>query len=304
MVNDKNFDSFKNLKTPQKWIDNAINIPNTKKKSAPVFFIKYSKYIVAAACLVLVCAVSILVYSSNNKANIPLAKSPDVTQHENGEVEQKPSQPQNSGSSHNALQDNNDKNTPSKNDTEKPDKQSQDDANKAESETEEATKEKDETQEEPTNKDESSSETPPEEESTDPPKDNPTEKPSKPSNKPKPPAPPIKPGTDGSTPGNPGSPSTPSRPGGSVPDDGYATFSIEIDTKYLTSGETIYCTITDQSNNTIISDSPVYVYRSGNTAYASYELYLWNVPYSGYYTCHFFTYDNNIDSDTEYISIQ
>ena len=71
-MNGKNFDSFKNLKAPQEWIDNAINIQNSDKKTTPVFFVKYSRFIAAAACLVLVCIVSIFMYSSHNKTNIPV----------------------------------------------------------------------------------------------------------------------------------------------------------------------------------------------------------------------------------------
>lgn len=72
-----NFDSLKNLNAPQSWIDNAINIPQTKTKEKPVLFIRYSRVLAGAACIVLVCALSLIIFLTQDKNIVPIA--PDHT---------------------------------------------------------------------------------------------------------------------------------------------------------------------------------------------------------------------------------
>lgn len=74
-MNDKNFDSLKNLKAPEKWIENAKKIPQIQEKK-PIFFIRYSKSIAAVACLMLVCAVSLMIVLQKDDGKI-LVIDPD-----------------------------------------------------------------------------------------------------------------------------------------------------------------------------------------------------------------------------------
>ncbi len=82
-MNDKNFDSLKNLKAPDSWIENAMQIPKLQEKK-PIFFIRYSRHLMAVACLVLVCAVSLIIVLQKDDGKI-LVVDPDlqttVTEH-------------------------------------------------------------------------------------------------------------------------------------------------------------------------------------------------------------------------------
>ena len=68
-MRDKNFDSIKNFNVPENWVENALNIPQTEKKS-PVAFIKISRTLSAVASLVLVCALSVAVFFYTQKDDI------------------------------------------------------------------------------------------------------------------------------------------------------------------------------------------------------------------------------------------
>lgn len=68
-MRDKNFDSIKNFNVPENWVENALNIPQTEKKS-PVAFIKFSRTLSAVASLVLVCALSVAVFFYTQKDDI------------------------------------------------------------------------------------------------------------------------------------------------------------------------------------------------------------------------------------------
>ena len=74
-MNDKNFDSLKNLKAPESWIENAMQIPKLQEKK-PIFFIRYSRSLMAVACLVLVCAVSLIIVLQKDDGKI-LVVDPD-----------------------------------------------------------------------------------------------------------------------------------------------------------------------------------------------------------------------------------
>ena len=74
-VNDKNFDSLKNLKAPDSWIENAMSIPKVQEKK-PIFFIKYSRHLMAVACLVLVCTISLIIVLQKDDGKV-LVIDPD-----------------------------------------------------------------------------------------------------------------------------------------------------------------------------------------------------------------------------------
>lgn len=73
-MSDKNFNSIKNFEVPQSWIDGALNIPVTSKDKAPViFFVKYSKFLVSAACILIVCMMSLfLLFRFNNNTKLTI----------------------------------------------------------------------------------------------------------------------------------------------------------------------------------------------------------------------------------------
>ncbi|MBQ4128267.1 MAG: hypothetical protein IJD68_00675 [Ruminococcus sp.] len=74
-----NFDSLKSLEAPKSWIENAINIPQTKK-APPVFFFKYSRAVAFAATFVLVCAISITLFLHQNNDILKIEPTYSSTQ--------------------------------------------------------------------------------------------------------------------------------------------------------------------------------------------------------------------------------
>lgn len=82
-MNKVNFDSLKNLKAPEEWIENAINIPNTKQKKKPILAIfsnKSARLIAAAACLVLVSAISLTVFLTQDRITPPIDPNYEATE--------------------------------------------------------------------------------------------------------------------------------------------------------------------------------------------------------------------------------
>ncbi|MBE6824593.1 MAG: hypothetical protein E7513_04535 [Ruminococcaceae bacterium] len=73
-MNKINFDSLKNLKAPESWIENAANIPQTVEKEKPVliFFLKHSRSLATVACLVLICSVSLTIYLTQDRNVLPI----------------------------------------------------------------------------------------------------------------------------------------------------------------------------------------------------------------------------------------
>lgn len=62
-MSEKNFNSISNFEVPQSWIDGALNIPTTPHSKKPVvFFVKHSGVIASAACIVLVCVMSLFLF--------------------------------------------------------------------------------------------------------------------------------------------------------------------------------------------------------------------------------------------------
>lgn len=71
-----NFNQLKNVKTPENWIENAINIPD-KKNNAPFYF--RPRFIATAASVVLCCALSLLIFTNigSDLSAFPVAKPTD-----------------------------------------------------------------------------------------------------------------------------------------------------------------------------------------------------------------------------------
>ncbi|MBQ8538202.1 MAG: hypothetical protein IJ433_00960 [Ruminococcus sp.] len=67
-----NFDSLTNIKAPDAWIENALNIPKTVDKKKPVFFIKHARTLAAVACLVFVSVISVVIFLSNDKVTVQI----------------------------------------------------------------------------------------------------------------------------------------------------------------------------------------------------------------------------------------
>ena len=103
-MNKVNFDNLKNIEAPEKWIENAINIPNTEQKKSPIlalFSTKSSRLIAAAACLILVSAVALTIFLTQDRVTPPIdpnfsvtepaVETQDVTQAQSDSSEQTPS---------------------------------------------------------------------------------------------------------------------------------------------------------------------------------------------------------------------
>ncbi len=310
-MNDKNFDSFKNLKAPQEWIENAINIPETTNKAKPIIFVKFSRYIATAACLVLVCALSLTFYFTHKNATPPAAHAPQNTdstsdfsnnEDANADYTQSPSQNSNNHDNHGVVisppSDGTNGDAPLENPSEntKPTKPGDKPIIGPTRPSENI---------EPTEK---PTHTPTEDKTQSPttkPTQRPTVKPTTPTQKPKPtvPQPPTDNDPPAAPPGsNPGNPGAPGAPGASAPF--YTKFSVSVDISYVTSGEKIYCTIIDPNGYTVSEYTSAYVYKSGNSAYAMHELYSGTLSTSGNYTCYFFSEKGyTVGTDTAYIKI-
>lgn len=71
-MKETNFNQLKSVKTPDSWIEKAVNIPKTNKKPIPFFIKPY--FIGSVACLVICCVLSLLVFFNfNNSAPVPVA---------------------------------------------------------------------------------------------------------------------------------------------------------------------------------------------------------------------------------------
>lgn len=70
-MNNLNFNELKSVKTPDRWIENAVNIPKMNKKPMP-FYLNH-RFIGSVACLVICCALSLMVYFGlSNNAPVPV----------------------------------------------------------------------------------------------------------------------------------------------------------------------------------------------------------------------------------------
>ncbi len=291
-MNDKNFDSLKNLKAPENWIENAINIPNTEEKPKPVFFLRYSKSLAAVACLVLVCIVSLFFALNKDRAVLPIEPSSetvpsdtfvndetqnftDATKHETSQND-KPTTNSN-GENGGAPFEGDINNDNSHN---KPTSPSQKPGT------------------DPTSSDGSTGATQAPDEK---PTDLPTVKPTKPS----PEKPSTKPTDDPHEPVFPGKPYEPPTEGEGagpdIPDSNifYTSFS----TRYLDSCMQIYCSVEDPDGNLVVNYDQATVYNTDKyLAYVSYTLPSYAVTKSGRYRCNFYTANGEyICSSTTYV---
>lgn len=74
-MNDFHFDELKNVKTPDSWIEAALNIPEKKQKQMPILF-KPSVIGSAAAVFVVVIALFVLLFHTGSSA--PLTQKPQL----------------------------------------------------------------------------------------------------------------------------------------------------------------------------------------------------------------------------------
>lgn len=74
-MNEKNFDSISQFEVPKSWIDDALNIPQNKVKK-PFPLIKFSRNLMAVACFILVCGISVALYFITDDSSIPPVKPP------------------------------------------------------------------------------------------------------------------------------------------------------------------------------------------------------------------------------------
>ncbi len=80
-MKDKNFSSLKNITTPESWIENAKAIPNAPVKAEKKVFFTLPKILTAAACILLVCAVSVPLYVfTQNGASIAVVPTDATTE--------------------------------------------------------------------------------------------------------------------------------------------------------------------------------------------------------------------------------
>lgn len=288
-MNDKNFDSLKNLKAPDSWIENALNIPNIENTSIkPIFFIRYSRSIAAVACLVLVCTISLFVALNKGDSNV-LVVNPN-----HNETQE----------THNASTENN--SSADKNDSKKNDKKKHQSVFEIISDKINGTESTQSTNGTENTKNTENSEKPsesakptlePTEAAT--PSVKPSEKPE--STTPEQPKPTdyfepteFVPSTDGYDPNDPLLPGTP-------PVISDLTFSIVVDAKYLSSSEIIYCSIMNPNGYPVCYDVEVSLRRYGDNALASYTLSSSQIEVTGKYTCYFYTsFGNYLGDDYQY----
>ncbi len=74
-----NFDALTNIKAPDTWIENALDIPATVEKKKPIPFFKHSRIIAAVACLILVSVVSVTIYLTSDRVVPPIDPDYDET---------------------------------------------------------------------------------------------------------------------------------------------------------------------------------------------------------------------------------
>lgn len=320
-MEDKNFDSLKNLKAPDKWIENALNIEKVHanvqaQEKKPVFFIRYSRQLAAVACLVLVCTISLFVALNKGDNNV-LVVDP------------------NSGNTQTEKNDVNGNETENSSDVKKPDNKK--DKNKKPhsiiesilnnlnggaphegTENEESTQKPTHPQNEDSHKPTQKPATGPtkpsqgEVEPTDTPENTtPVVKPTTPHAPPATQAPPTQKPTKPSTPGKPQAPGStpdpddpntggaPATPPETPPVD--SDFSAIVDRYYLTSEKTLYCAVLAPDGSTLVSDVPAELYPYGNSAIATYTLDKHQITQTGQYTCFFYTFDYYVCTTYLYI---
>lgn len=78
-MNKLNFNELKNIKTPEDWIEKAVNIPKENKKSKYFYLSQY--FIGSVACLVACCAISLVMFFKfSDMPEIPISPAIKVTE--------------------------------------------------------------------------------------------------------------------------------------------------------------------------------------------------------------------------------
>ncbi len=293
-MNDKNFDSLKNLKAPESWIENAINIPEAQEKPNPVFFLRYSRSLAAVACLVLVCAISLIIALNRDENVLPIEPSNETVTTDttvNNET-QKPTEGAESAASEN--------NKPTTNSNGEnggaPFEGDVDDDSSPNKPTTSPLK----PGTDPTSTDGSTGPTQAPDEK---PTNLPTVKPTKPPTE----KPTVKPTNSPQAPVEPGDPFKPSEGGeGAIPGTPdsnifYTSFPI----RYLDESMQIYCSVQDPDGNLVVNYDQATVYNTDNyLAYVSYTLPNYVITKSGRYYCNFYTaYGEFICSSRIYVQV-
>lgn len=75
-----NFDALTNIKAPDAWIENALDIPATVEKKKPILFFKHGRIIAAVACLILVSVVSVTIYLTSDRIVPPIDPDYNATE--------------------------------------------------------------------------------------------------------------------------------------------------------------------------------------------------------------------------------
>ena len=296
-----NFDSLTNIKAPEQWIENALNIPKTvdAEKTKPLFIIKHARTLAAVASLVFVSVISIVLFLSNDSVTPQIEPDTQETKATISSVQADYStqSSENETKTENKKQDNKVKNpTENSEAIEPPENENPQKPTTGSGDTEDPTK--------PTTPIGPTKPTEPEfVEPTEPEWDNPTE--------PECPEP-----TEGDNwyPGAPGAPDDPLKPGD--PDDpptvkptvkptedtiSNVTFTATVNLSFVSGGQTVYCKVYD-SNNRLIGDSNEYSYQhqagflsfTDTTATLIYYMPNGLITTHGTYSYYFYTGDGEI----------
>lgn len=74
-MNKLNFEKLKSIKTPDEWLENAVNIPN-KKNSIPLY--RHTSFLASAVCVVLCMIVGVILIFKVIPEKIPVSDNSDV----------------------------------------------------------------------------------------------------------------------------------------------------------------------------------------------------------------------------------
>ncbi len=75
-----NFNNIKNLNVPENWVDNALNIPESYAEKKHINFIKLSRIITVAACVVIIGTISLTLFFTKNNNMLVGVKNTNSTE--------------------------------------------------------------------------------------------------------------------------------------------------------------------------------------------------------------------------------
>ena len=309
-----NFDSLANIKAPEQWIENALNVPKTvdAEKAKPLFIIKHARTLAAVASLVFVSVISIVLFLSNDSVTPQIKPETQETKATISSVQadystQKDEKPTKPSKTENKNQDNTVK-APTENyeEIEPPESEHPQKPTTGSGDTEEPTQPT-----KPTTPIGPPKPTEPEVRPSSAPTEAPTEPPQESPSEPEY----VEP-TEGDdwNPGNPGAPSDPLEPGN--PDYpptvkptikptedtiSNVTFTATVNLSFVSGGQSVYCKVYD-SNNRLIGDSNEYSYQhqagflsfTETTATLIYYMPNGLITKHGTYSYYFYTGDGEI----------